>query len=145
MLLELGVDLESNIRDGRKPFIQAIYSKQPKIVELFLQKGASPNFYTCGKTPLHIAVSNKDIQMANILLKYNANVNARLKESARFINDDFVLTPLDIAVLNQDIDMQKLLTALGGTVSSKEEKIQSLTECCDSEGSFLIMKKLLTS
>lgn len=145
MLLELGVDLESNIRYEQNPFIQAINSEQPKIVELFLQKGASPDFYTYGKTPLHIAVSNKDIHTVNILLKYNANVNARLKESAIFINDDFALTPMDIAVLNQDIDMQKLLSAFGGTVSSKEEKIQVLTECSDSEKGFLMMKKILAS
>ncbi len=144
MLLNSGVDLESTIK-GDNLLIAAVNRKQPKIVELFLQKGASPDFCTCYKTPLHIAVSNKDIQTANILLKYNANVNARLKGSARFVNDDVVLTPLDIAVLNQDIDMQKLLTAFGGTVSSKEEKIQTLTECNDSNKGFLMLKKILAS
>ena len=141
MLLELGVDLESDIRHEQNPFIEAVENNLSEIVELFLQKGASPDSYTYGRTSLHIATANKDIQMANILLKYNANVNVRTNGGAGFINDGFALTPMDIAVLNQDIDMQKLLSTFGGTVSSKMEKIQALTKCRNSEKGFLMMKK----
>lgn len=145
MLLELGVDLESELSYSTDLFIMPLNKKKHEIVETLLQKGASPNFYINGKTPLHIAVANKDIKMANILLKYNANVNARSNGSAIFINDDVALTPMDIAVLNQDIDMQKLLADFGGIVSGKEEKIQALTECSDSKKSLSVLKKLLAS
>lgn len=146
MLLELGVDLESDINPAENPFILAIERKLPNIVELFLQKGASANFYAYGRTPLHKATQNKDVQTAKVLLEHDANVNAKLEESAGFIDDDFALTPMDIAVLNQDIDMQKLLSAFGGTISSKEEKILAITQCSDtSKERLLMIKKILES
>lgn len=150
LLLELGVDLEDDSEEyeDSNPYIEAIITGQYKIVKLFLQKGVSPDSYYNSETPLHMAVKNRDIKMANTLLTYNANVNAKLKKDNRFIGENFVLTAMDIAVLNQDSDMQKLLTAFGGTVSTKKEKMQALTECDgreDREKAFQAMKEILES
>lgn len=156
-IVKMFLELEDDLKDDNYSFFSAIEDKQTNIVELFLQKGATPNFYS-GKdiTPLHQATLNKDIQTAQILLKYNANVNAKLKSYAGFVYDEFTtdkypfnqsfaLTPMDIAVINQDIAMQKLLTSFGGFVSSKEEKIQALSECSNNEIAISILKKILAS
>ena len=162
-IVKMFLELEDDLKDDNYSFFSAIEDKQTNIVELFLQKGATPNFYF-GKdiTPLHQATLYKDIQTAQILLKYNASVNAKLKADARFVYDggfeyrdpftgisigskSFALTPMDIAVINQDISMQKLLTSFGGFVSSKEEKIQALSECSNNEIAISILKKILAS
>lgn len=142
MLLELGVDLQADARYEENPFVLAINTKQPNMVELFLQKGVTAEFYD--STPLHMAALNKDTQTARLLLKHNANVNAKLKGRARFVGDNFALTPMDIAVIKQDVEMLNLLTAFGGVVSSKEEKIRALTESGSSEEAFSILKKIMT-
>lgn len=143
MLFELGADLDEYA------YIRALEGKKCKIVELFLQNGASANINCGGYRPLHIATKNHDIQTANILLEYNAKVNAKIKWlgcSFSYGDHDFVLTPMDIAVSTKDIDMQKLLESFGGSVSSKEEKIQVLVnaenfkdECCSA------LKKIMKS
>lgn len=144
LLVELGVDLQADARYEENPFVLAVNTKQPNIVEMFLQKGVTAEFYAYDSTPLHMAALNKDTQTARVLLKHNANVNAKLRERARFVGDNFALTPMDIAVIKQDEEMQKLLTAFGGVVSSKEEKIRALTESGSSEEAFSILKKIMT-
>ena len=152
LLLESGAEFETDVKeDTENPFFCAVERKQYQIVELFLQKGTSPNFYVYGDgymiTPLHLATQMKDIKMASILLKYNANVNAKMdNNNKRFIKDTTLLTPMDIAVFNQDVEMQKLLESFGGIVSSKEEKIQSILEHYDEDNEkYLQLKKLLKS
>lgn len=152
LLLESGAEFETDVKeDTENPFFCAVEHKLYKIVELFLQKGASPNFYVYGNgymiTPLHLATQMKDIKMASILLKYNANVNAKMdNNNKRFIKDTTLLTPMDIAVFNQDVEMQKLLESFSGIVSSKEEKIQAVLKNCDEDDKkALLIKKLLES
>ena len=118
MLLKLGANIEY------EEFYKAVERRKWKIVELFLQNGISADFNFGGCKPLHIATKNQDIQTANILLKYNANVNEKLspRKARHFLDKDFVVTPMDIAVAKKDIDMQKLLKSFGGSVSSNEEK-----------------------
>lgn len=151
ILLESGVNIESDIDgyfENYNPYIQAAFDKSSEIVELFLQKGASADFALHGITPLHIATANKDIKTANILLKYNANVNVKLNaetfSALNFGYDDFVLNPMDIAMLKEDIAMQKLLTSFGGTLSTKDDKIRALTECSDKKWAMNMIRKLMS-
>ena len=143
MLLELGVDLD------KYAYIRALEEKKCKIVELFLQKGESANLNCGGRRPLHIVTKNHDIQTANILLEYNAEVNAKIERlgcSCSYGDDGFVLTPMDIAVSTKDIDMQKLLESFGGSVSSQKEKIQALVKVEDfNEECRLALKKIMKS
>ena len=151
ILLESGVNSESDIDgdfENYNPYIQAVYDKFSEIVELFLQKGASADFALHGITPLHIATANQDIKTAKILLKYNANANAKLNNetfaTVNFGLDYMVLTPMDIAVLKHDDEMQKLLASFGGTLSTKEDKIRALTECNDKKWAMNMIRKLMS-
>lgn len=145
LLLEAGADLEADVRYEDNPFIRAVEEKKSNIVELFLQKGVSPNFYLYGSTPLHNAVAERDTEIARLLLEYNANVNAKLQDSCSFIKEYLAVNSIDIAIFNQDIAMQKLLLEFGGTISSKEEKIKALTMCCEDEEISPMIKKVLAS
>lgn len=144
LLLEKGVDLDADIQHHMNPFIYAIEKKKTNIVELFLQRGLSPNYYHQGITPLHIAVANKDTKTARLLLDYNANVNANLQDSYT-IKKYLSITPMDIAVFKHDTKMQQLLLEFGGTTSSKEERINALLECCDDNEVSSKIKKVLAS
>lgn len=152
LLLESGVEFETDVICDSNPFMNAVENKLYEIAELFLQNGLSPDFYAYDfyhycVAPIHIATKMKDIQMTSILLKYNANVNAKIKNNNEwFIEDTTLLTPMDIAVFNQDVEMQKLLESFGGIVSSKQEKIQSIQKNCDEDDKkALLLKKLLES
>lgn len=144
LLVELGVDLEADVRYEANPFVRAVEMRKSNIVELFLKKGVIPNLYCYGRTPLHIAVKNKDLETAQLLLKYNANVNAQL-QCGNWIEDYLSVTPMDMAVFMKDTDMQKLLRDFDGGVSSKEEKLKAITEYCNSEKISSMIKKVLAS
>lgn len=126
MLIDLGVDLEEDAYITVNPYYSAIEHHKHKIVELFLQSGASSELYFDGFTPLHFAVAENDISLAKILLEYNANVNAEIGERRRFIKDNYAITSMDIAKIENNEDMQELLMKFGGRESTREEKIGSL-------------------
>lgn len=68
-IVKMLLELENDLKDISYSFFDAIVSKRTNIVELFLQKGATPNFYSgSGITPLHRATLNKDIQEKRVNL-----------------------------------------------------------------------------
>ena len=129
LLIDAGVELESNIKDPCNPFMAAVQQKRTDIVNLFLEKGANPNFYHYGRTPLHVAVANKDIETARLLLKNGANPNMKAESSAGFIKKYLAITAMDIAIFNEDVEMQKLLSSFCAFPSTKEEKTEILMKC----------------
>lgn len=145
-IIKMLLDLKIDYKDTNWSFIEAVKRGLYESVKLFLEKGISPNFFGSYETPLHVAVNRKDIQMAKILLKNNAEVNAKIEW---YPDPDgyemIVLTPMDIAVLNKDIEMQDLLKSFGGIESSKEEKIKYILEYFKRDVAFSILKKLLES
>ena len=144
MLIDLGVDLEENVYPAVNAYYTAIRSKKHKIVELFLQTGANTECYFYDFTPLHYAVYHNDIILAEILLKYNANVNAEIKKDGRLIDSNYAITPMDIAQIKNNKDMQNLLLKFNGKASSKEEKIQALLETPSDKPEYTpALKKLL--
>ena len=81
--------------------------------------------YYCGSlTLLHLAVRNRDIKTARLLLEHNANVNAKTRLGESHIVD-LSITPMDMAVLKDDISMKYLLSEFGGVSSKDEESLQS--------------------
>lgn len=155
-LIELGVDLEYDIDvEAYNPFYNAIINQRSDIVGLFLKSGVPNNFYfndeyedndNCS-TPLHIAVDNKDIKTATILLKQGTDPNANRRGISIFgENDNIAITPMDIAIVNEDSDMQKTLSEFGGTTSTKDEKIKAIYEV-DTSGCDInikaVMKKIM--
>ena len=60
------------------PLTRAACLKSCNIIEQLLLAGAHVDFpKDCGQTPLMITASNGNIHMSELLLKYDANVNAR--------------------------------------------------------------------
>ena len=145
LLLDLGVDLEDDVTITSNPFITSIIDKLPNIVELFLQRGANPNIYFDGRTALHLAVLKRSFEITQLLLKYNANLNARLTGNSILFRNNVALTSMDLAILNKDISMQKLLLSFGGSASSKDEKMQALSQCRKNEKALLVLRNLLES
>lgn len=144
MLIDLGVDLEDNVRPAVNAYYTAISDKKHKIVELFLQNSANTECYFYNFTPLHYATCNNDIILAEILLKYNANVNAEIKKDGRLIDGNYAITPMDIAQIKNNEDMQNLLLKYNGRESSKEEKIQALLEASSDKPEYAkVLKKIL--
>ncbi len=142
LLLENGADLETEISDPRHPFMSAVQLKRADIVELFLHYGANPNFYHYGRTPLHVAVANKDLKTAEVLLKNGANPNLKAQASSGIIKTFLAITVMDIAVYNEDEEMQKLLASFCGFPSTKEEKIEILMACSSNSELKTLLKKV---
>jgi len=76
----------------------AVFSDDTKSVKELLVAGANPNFQV-KKTPLIEAVGRNNLEMAKVLLSYNANPNAM----------SLGLSPLNIAFINRNLAMLELL------------------------------------
>jgi len=79
-LIEDGADVDF-IQNNLTPIHSAIKNKQYKILDLLLQKSADINKpeSLLQTTPLELAVITKDIEAVTVLLKYNPDFSAGLK------------------------------------------------------------------
>lgn len=104
-LLVAGIkDINIVTENGFSLLLTATQSKQYKIMELLLKKGADPNIINSIKqAPLHIA-SQTDIIYVKLLLEYGANVNV-------LDNDNW--TPLRQSIICKKYDIAKLLIQNG--------------------------------
>lgn len=76
-------------KPSKKELEAAIGNKHTKILELILESGANPNYYTEeGVTPLMLAANLGSSEIINILLKHDANKQSKSKNGE---------TALDIA------------------------------------------------
>jgi ankyrin repeat protein len=123
LLREDGIDLNSKDNDGRIPLWWAVERGNQEVVEMLLKKG-SITFHTLvrdgqkslvqrfldakydvntrdplGKTPLHIAISSRNVEMALVLISFNAT-DINLKD-----NDG--ITPLRLAARMECPDIIK--------------------------------------
>lgn len=95
--------LDSFSPDGFTPLGLACYFGQIGIATYLLEKGADPNIPSNNPfkvSPLHSAVAAKRYDIAKLLLKYKAEVNAVQQNN---------VTPLHSAAHHGDIEMAKLL------------------------------------
>ena len=122
LIIDRGVDLNYSNDSGCNPYLLAIDYKNTLMVEFFLRKGADPNFYYFDMAPLHRAALKGDLDTAKLLLRYKADVNAKLKGDIAFICGDIALTAMDIAIIKKDEKMKRLLSLYGGAVSTEEQK-----------------------
>lgn len=141
LLLEKGVDLEVNNKKFN-PLEEAIKYCYSDIIELFLKRGISPDYKYKGLTLLQYAVTKKETKMTRLLLEYNADVNAKIKDT-NTVKKYLALTPMDIAVSQNDAKMQELLLEFGGSTSSKEERIDVILK--NNTAVFSKIKKVLES
>lgn len=145
LLLDAGAPLEVDDTSAYNPLITAIKNKNAEMVELFLERGANPNFYNYGRTPLHMAVAGKEIEIVRALLKYGADANAKVQKQSGYIKEYLSITPLDIAIYNADEEMQQLLRSYGAKASSQEEKIEMAMQAySNSEQLHPLLRRLFT-
>lgn len=78
-----GMVTEWNVNAGSFPFVccsQAVQCQQEKCVAILLEHGAEPNLADSdGNTALHLSVISPNTTVAELLLDYDANIEAQNK------------------------------------------------------------------
>lgn len=75
--IRAGDSLDDIDEYGFTPLIECAITRQPKIAEELLKHKVDVNKSdVTGRTPLHWAVDNEDLELSRLLLKYGANPNA---------------------------------------------------------------------
>lgn len=99
--LKAGESLDDIDEYGFTPLIEAVITRQPKILEQLLLRKVDVNKPdVTGRTALHWAVDNYDLYMADTLLRYRANPNAYTSAG---------LSVLVYPVLREQNDLKQLL------------------------------------
>lgn len=84
LLVEHGADVNAKDYENCSPLLFAVDQKNYEIVEYLLSKGVDVNnisksYYT-SPTPIFKAVSNENLKLAGLLIKYGANLNQKNSE-----------------------------------------------------------------
>ena len=91
-LLSQGADIEQKDSNGFTALLIAAKHGQNSIAEILLEKGAAVDVFVADFTALHFASHNNHTKVIELLIKYNADVNA--------IGNDERWTALHMAVMN---------------------------------------------
>lgn len=83
------------------------------IVELFLERGADPNYYRLEYTPLIIAIINNNYELAELLLNSGADPN-------RTRTMDCEKTPIFYAIYGNNIELVRLLIERGADINRED-------------------------
>ena len=117
-LLKAGADIEAINDRGWSPLLEAVIQDEGLgVAQILLEAGADVNVVVndgTGRTPLHGAAQVKNVEMAQLLLSFGANVEPNP-------SSDFVF-PLRIAILKKDPAMCKLFIDAGATVTEIDLK-----------------------
>lgn len=107
-------DVNQRSNGGQIPLFMAISRKDKNLIQLILEKGASPNMRDAEEnTALHIAMQNDDTELEQLLLKKGAYPNAQ---------DAKGNTALHIAAQNNDTELAKLLLEKGADPNMRDAK-----------------------
>jgi ankyrin repeat protein len=104
MLLESGVDVNSQDEHGRTALLSAAGSSRPRTVEFLLERGADQRATNSGRTPLHAAAYGGSWRTMRPLIEYGGNLTA--------IDDDG----------------ETLLHAVAGSCGASKRMIDTLVE-----------------
>lgn len=107
-LLEHGGNINTANASGSSPFIQAVSSKKPSLVKLFLKHHPDINSYKYKKNnnPLLLSVKNKSKEIVRILL--DAGIDPNPRDTIRN------MTPLLISLDNKSYEITEILLNNGG-------------------------------
>ncbi|XP_064112938.1 alpha-latrotoxin-Lg1a-like isoform X2 [Macrobrachium nipponense] len=113
LLLSKGADINIMSSDNMNALHFAASQGSKDALEYLLQEGADINAQTkqLGWSPLHITVSNDDLEATQILLENNAFIN---------IKDNMGLTPLHVSILGSGETMKILLDTATIDVNAKD-------------------------
>lgn len=82
--LENGADINGRRKDDQTPLNLAVFNQQHEAARILLEKGADVNSVNGDQrtTPLHTATFLADERMVLLLLKYDADTEAKDKDNA---------------------------------------------------------------
>lgn len=120
-------DIEINVLDfyGKSALYYAASSMNYDIVKLLLESGAFLNYYDASgyqidsDTPLHTATKNNNIKLLELLLNYDADVNA--------INSTEFQTPLIVACQSKSIEAALFLLNNTGNLFINHQDTHGMT------------------
>ena len=105
---------QSSQDDIRKNYIQSLRENNAEDVQIWLTSGAPVDIrLQKGRTPLHIATNNGQLEIVKMLLRYKANINAKDAE-------DF--TPLHYAASRHNKEILEHLIRNGANLEAKDVK-----------------------
>jgi len=138
LLVESGADLDKQGSIG-PPLNWAVFKGDLKLAEFLISSGASLSTRASidGCTPLHIAAQGSHIDMAELLLKYGADINAEGGDyndvpNARGDDGRPKPTPLDEAVGLREGKMAQFLVSRGARLGRESpEDLQKLLKTVD--------------
>lgn len=95
LLLAAGADVNEAVPDGASALAIAALGGNGAVGVLLLEHGADPNAAGGGYAPLHAAILQRDLRLAEALLLAGADPNARVSASTRYTRDsaDFFFPP----------------------------------------------------
>ncbi|GFO18925.1 poly [ADP-ribose] polymerase [Plakobranchus ocellatus] len=153
LLLQWGANTSDTDNTRRIPLHYAIYANRPLNVKLLLehakQGGAKDIFaqkYGTGgvnrqtsnsMTPLHTAAKNGFLEIAELLIKHGADVNAKLGVSQNQIS------PLMLAAAGGHLDMIYLLVKFGAVVEQKDRMGRTAVIYASKNGSTSVLTYLM--
>lgn len=136
LLLEGKADVNKVSRFGRTPITVAVLEQHRDMVQFLLESGADPNAagrYS-GETPLHEAANLGLVELAQLLMKHGANINAK---------DSGGETPFMAAAFGPDQDVSFFLIERGANLeTAKLDGITCLMRAVMSESAKLVTEVL---
>jgi uncharacterized protein len=114
--------------DGFFPLALAAYFGHREIAKFLLSVGADVNQVAKNPiqiSPIHSAVSSKDLEMVKLLVDHGADVNARQQKG---------FTPLQGAAGSGDLDIMKLLLQNGADPAARDEEGRTAADVAASHG-----------
>ncbi|KAK8220900.1 ankyrin repeat-containing domain protein [Phyllosticta capitalensis] len=112
ILLENGADPRIPRLDGETALAKASESDNVQIIKLLIERGADVNSKALG-SPLHRTAEFGRKDIAELLIKANAEMNARRENGATRTSRKFSETPLFLAVWFEKIDLVRLFLESG--------------------------------
>ncbi|XP_078431355.1 ankyrin repeat family protein [Wolffia australiana] len=113
-LVQNGVDIDANDKDGLTPLHLAVIGKKEAVISHLLRRGANPHLADRdGATPLHYAVQVGAIQTVKLLIKYKVDVNTADHEG---------WTPLHLAIQGRSRDIAKVLLINGADKNRRNKE-----------------------
>jgi ankyrin repeat protein len=139
LLLDRGVDVESQDSQGRTALYIASESGRTEVVRSLIDRGANLNAeartsFRVGWTPLHAASARGLLKIVRVLLEHGANVDARSENG---------LTPLHSASQNGPLELMQLLLDHGVDASVRTRDSWTALHFAAVKGNYQVTEVLL--